>query len=86
MSIVGAQVRAILRNVSDRKRLRMGVVYRCVCLFFLSECDMHDHRYVGRAVGRSARFVLGCAGFEADTRHTKQGDEGGGGFEEISDV
>lgn len=26
MSVVGAQVRAILRNVSDRKRLRMGEV------------------------------------------------------------
>lgn len=62
MSVVGAQVRAILRNVSDRERLRMGEV----CM------PSRQNRFVwlsvaGRVVGKSVRFGLGCAGFKADT-------------------
>lgn len=85
MSVVGPQVRAILRRMSDRKRFKDG---RGIDIPGLQNAiDIYGQRYL---VGWSAELQCSCwvgsAGFNADTSHTRLGDEGGGGFDKISDV
>ena len=84
MSVVGAQVRAILRRVSDRKRFKDGRGRYMPGL--QNAIDIYGSRVFGRVVGRAAMFVWVVRCGYKSHRHTRLGDEGGGGFANISDV
>ena len=67
MSVTAAQVRAILRDSSDRGRFSDGVGMYYVWLFFQDAICM----VIGKGsevAGRFVRLVLDCTIFKADTR------------------